>query len=175
MSQVRLEIGNRTYAVACPDGQEAHIAKLGEMIAQKYNSLGTAKAPQEAQNLLFAALFLADELHELKAAPPAEPAAPLPPEAVDPKKSEAETKDDDKGKGGKKAELRAEIEELKKSEKKLTKQRDSLIKELADLRSGGGEMQVDMFGEDVLAARLEKLAARAEACADAFEGNRAAN
>jgi cell division protein ZapA len=168
MSQVKLEIGSRTYAVACPDGQEAHIAKLGEMIAQKYNALGRAKAPQEAQNLLFAALFLADELHELKAAPPQS-------EVAESGKVEAEAKEDDKGKVGKKAELRAEIEELKKSEKKLTKQRDSLIKELADLRSGGSEEQVDMFGEDVLAARLEKLAARAEACADAYEGNPAAN
>ncbi len=171
MSQVKLAIGNRTYAVACPDGQEAHIAKLGEMVAQKYDSLGDAKAPQDAQNLLFAALFLADELHELQnAPPPPPPPAPPPPTSL-----EATGEGEEKSKGGKKAELRAEIEELKKSEKKLTKQRDSLIKELADLRSGGDALQVDMFGEDVLAERLEKLAAQAEACADAFEGNTAAN
>lgn len=167
MSQVKLAIGNRTYAVACPDGQEAHIAKLGAMVAQKYDSLGDAKTPQDAQNLLFAALFLADELHELQTAPPPPPPPPV--------RQDTTSEDDEKAKGGKKAELRAEIEDLKKSEKKLTKQRDSLIKELADLRSGGDELQVDMFGEDVLAGRLEKLAEQAEACADALEGNGAAN
>ena len=73
MSEVKLKIGKILYTVACPAGQEAHIAKLGQMIAEKYEALGNARAPQEAQNLLFSALFLADELHELKDAAHAAP------------------------------------------------------------------------------------------------------
>lgn len=66
MSTVTLSIGPKTYAVACADGQEAHITALGAIIAEKYAQLGTARAPLEAQNLVFAALFLADELAEAR-------------------------------------------------------------------------------------------------------------
>jgi len=163
MSQVKLTIGNRSYTVACPDGQEAHIAKLGSMIDQRYSALGEAHTPQETQNLLFTALFLADELDEAKSAP-APAAEPAPP-----------ADDGDKGKQGKKAELKAEIEELRQSEQKLTDERDALIEELNALKEGGDSAQVDMFGEDVLAARLEELASRAELCAEALEGNGASS
>ncbi len=66
MSTVTLSIGPKSYTIACADGQEAHITALGAMIAEKYARLGSARAPLEAQNLLFAGLFLADELAELK-------------------------------------------------------------------------------------------------------------
>jgi cell division protein ZapA len=66
MSTVTLSIGPKSYTVACADGQEAHIRALGAMIAEKYAQLGSARAPLEAQNLLFAALFLADELAEAR-------------------------------------------------------------------------------------------------------------
>lgn len=74
MSTVTLSIGPKSYTIACADGQEAHIKALGAMIAEKYAQLGTARAPLEAQNLLFAALFMADELAEARkliASPPA--------------------------------------------------------------------------------------------------------
>ena len=75
MSTVTLSIGPKSYSVVCADGQEAHIRALGAMIAEKYAQLGPARAPLEAQNLLFSALFLADELSELRkrAAPAATP------------------------------------------------------------------------------------------------------
>jgi cell division protein ZapA len=66
MSTVTLTIGPKSYPVACADGQEAHIAALGAVIAEKYAELGSARAPLEAQNLLFAALFIADELAEAR-------------------------------------------------------------------------------------------------------------
>ncbi|MDP5102488.1 MAG: cell division protein ZapA, partial [Erythrobacter sp.] len=66
MSTVTLTIGPKSYAVACADGEEAHITALGAIIAEKYNQLGASRAPLEAQNLLFAALFLADELAEAR-------------------------------------------------------------------------------------------------------------
>jgi cell division protein ZapA len=66
MSTVTLSIGPKTYTVACADGEEAHIRALGALIAEKYVQLGPARAPLEAQNLVFAALFLADELDQAK-------------------------------------------------------------------------------------------------------------
>jgi cell division protein ZapA len=66
MSTVTLTIGPKNYSVACADGQEAHIQALGALIAEKYAQLGSSRAPLEAQNLLFAALFLADELAEVR-------------------------------------------------------------------------------------------------------------
>ncbi len=66
MSTVTLNIGPKTYTIACADGEEAHIEGLGAMIAEKYALLGASRAPLEAQNLLFAALFLADELADAR-------------------------------------------------------------------------------------------------------------
>jgi cell division protein ZapA len=84
MSTVTLSIGPKSYQVACADGQEAHIKALGAMIAEKYAQLGNARAPLEAQNLLFAALFRADELDQAKKRLAKEPAPAPAPEMVDP-------------------------------------------------------------------------------------------
>ncbi|MDZ4307942.1 cell division protein ZapA [Allopontixanthobacter sp.] len=67
MSQVTLTIGGRRHTVACADGEEAHIAELGRMIDEKFAELGNPPGP-DSQNLLFAALLLADELHEARRA-----------------------------------------------------------------------------------------------------------
>ncbi len=67
MSQVTLQILGRPYTVSCAEGQEAHIEKLGAMIAAKLDDMDQT-APQQDQNLLFAALFLADELEEARKA-----------------------------------------------------------------------------------------------------------
>lgn len=67
MSNVTLQIGGRAYTVACAEGEEAHIQALGGMIADKVRSMGTA-AQSEPRQLLFAALLLADELHEARTA-----------------------------------------------------------------------------------------------------------
>lgn len=66
MSEVTLVIGGRRHTVACAPGEEAHITKLGELIDAKMQQIGSLSVP-DSQNMLFAALFLADELHEAKA------------------------------------------------------------------------------------------------------------
>lgn len=63
MSEVTLQIGGRPYTVTCAAGQETHIEMLGKKIQEKLDDMEQL-APQRSQNLLFAALFLADELHE---------------------------------------------------------------------------------------------------------------
>ena len=64
MSQVTLDIGGRHYTVSCGEGEEAHVLKLGRMIDEKVTSVTGGKPTPEAQALLFAALVLADELHD---------------------------------------------------------------------------------------------------------------
>lgn len=66
MSNVTLNIGGRSFTVATADGEEAHIAELGRMIDAKLAALGDHSALGESRMLLFAALLLADELHECR-------------------------------------------------------------------------------------------------------------
>lgn len=63
MSEVALPIGGRTYRVACAPGEEERVARLGAVVAEKLAAMGNLSG-HEAQNLLFAALLLADEAHE---------------------------------------------------------------------------------------------------------------
>lgn len=143
MSTVTLTIGPKSYPVACADGEEAHIEALGAMIAEKYARLGSARGPLEAQNLLFAALFLADELAEARKGK--EQGKPAPAD------TDAET-----------ATLKAEIVRL-----------EAELAEAREARAPAPVPQGDLFcGTDaqaLLAERLEALAARAEASAAALE------
>lgn len=74
MSDVTLSVGGRNYTVSCADGQEEHVQRLAGVIDGKLGSMGANLSSQEAKNLLFAALLLADELDEAKKAPEAAPA-----------------------------------------------------------------------------------------------------
>src|SRR5262245_34957464 len=67
MSNVTLSIGGRQYTVACAQGEEAHIEALGRTIDSKLSSLPNMAGQSEPRTLLFAALLLADEVHELRA------------------------------------------------------------------------------------------------------------
>ncbi len=156
MSTVTLSIGPKSYTVACADGQEAHIRALGAMIAEKYAQLGQARAPLEAQNLLFAALFMADELDQAR-------------------KQLAEAPKPDTG------EADALRETVTRLEAELASARQAAARPASDPAPapspapvpqfdlfGGGPPAVVQASED-LAARLEALAARAEASAAALE------
>ncbi|MEZ5679734.1 MAG: cell division protein ZapA [Erythrobacter sp.] len=70
MSDVALEVGGRKYTVACADGQEEHVQRLASVIDGKLGTMGANLSSQEAKNLLFAALLLADELDEAKRGTP---------------------------------------------------------------------------------------------------------
>jgi cell division protein ZapA len=76
MSNVTLTIGGRPYTVACAAGEERHIEDLGRSIDAKLGQVPGLAGQSEARTLLFAALLLADELHELNQAVPAAPAPP---------------------------------------------------------------------------------------------------
>jgi cell division protein ZapA len=65
MSNVTLTIGGRPFTVSAADGEETHIEMLGRMIAERAARGGASPGQSEPRMLLFAALMLADELHEL--------------------------------------------------------------------------------------------------------------
>ncbi|MBN9143579.1 MULTISPECIES: cell division protein ZapA [unclassified Novosphingobium] len=66
MSRVDLMIGGRDYAVACSPGEEEHVRMLGRIIEEKMDALPGTTNQSEVRSMLFAALLLADELHELR-------------------------------------------------------------------------------------------------------------
>jgi cell division protein ZapA len=152
MSTVTLSIGPKSYTVACADGQEAHIKALGAMIAEKYAQLGSARAPLEAQNLLFSALFLADELAEARKRIGETPAAA-------PDTAELDT-------------LRETVATL---EAELAAAQEAAVRPAPAATPGVpqsdllGGAPVGVAADEDLAQRLEALAAHIEASAAALE------
>ena len=69
MSEISLTIGGRNYPVACADGEEEHVRSLAVTIDEKVRALGPNRSHNDSKNLLFAALMLADELHEARTKP----------------------------------------------------------------------------------------------------------
>ena len=67
MAQITISINSREYAIACEDGQEAHILKLSRILDEKARLL-TNGAGQISENMLLAmvGLLLADEIAEMK-------------------------------------------------------------------------------------------------------------
>jgi len=63
MPQVNIVVNGHAYAVACDEGQEEHLGRLGDFIDGKVRDL-VASAGQvgEARLILMAALVVADEL-----------------------------------------------------------------------------------------------------------------
>lgn len=166
MSTVTLSIGPKTYTVACADGQEAHIRALGTMVAEKYAQLGQARAPLEAQNLLFAALFMADELDQAR-----KQVAALP----EPDTGEVNALRADVARLER--ELAAAAKAVAKAEAEAAALRAAPPPPPAPAPAAPAVSQFDLFGappaasaaDGDLAARLEALAARAEASAAALE------
>lgn len=159
MSTVTLSIGPKSYTVACADGQEAHIRALGAMIAEKYAQLGSARAPLEAQNLLFAALFMADELAEARkhVAHDADTAPDT--SALDTLRKDV-------------ARLEAELEVARKAAATAPDPALPLAAKAPQTDLFGGAAPVDSGANllaETIAERLEALAARAEVNAAALE------
>lgn len=61
MADVRIQIGGYQYDVHCGDGQEDQLTRLAQLVDEKVRSM---QGGTEARNLLYAALFLADEAQE---------------------------------------------------------------------------------------------------------------
>jgi len=154
VSTVTLTIGPRSYQIACAPGEEAAVEKLGAIVAEKYAKLGSARGPLEAQNILFAALFMADELAEARTAA-------------------LKAEHEQERIGGTREALETEIETLRKAEMRSRTEIRNLKAELAKLREAASHQQ-DLFGAaetgeaDRIAAALESLAVRLEHAALTF-------
>ena len=160
MSEVTLRIGGKNYVVACADGQEAQLARLGNMIDRKFADMADNRAPTEAQNLLFAALLLADELSEARDAMGDDPAALA--NRLETLAEEAEASQRAK------REIALELDAVRA-------ERDAIANELANIKSAAAG-QEPLFGDGPrLAPRLEQLADLIEKCADTLERRVAAS
>ena len=68
MASVDVEVGARSYSVACRDGEEPHLRSVAAMVDRKAREAAAAMGNMgEARQLLFASLLLADELKEVRA------------------------------------------------------------------------------------------------------------
>ena len=83
MSNVTLTIGGRRYTVACAEGEEDHIVRLGASIDAKVAGMPGLASQSEGRTLLFAALLLADELDEARGGASVPPSASVPSEGAD--------------------------------------------------------------------------------------------
>ena len=67
MAQVTITINKREYAIACDNGEEIQILKLGRMLDEKAKALvGALGHINESQLLAMVGLLMADELVEAK-------------------------------------------------------------------------------------------------------------
>ena len=65
MAQVEVPINGRNYQIACDDGQEEHLAKLGEYVDKRVEELVSAVGQVgESRLLVMTSLLIADELAE---------------------------------------------------------------------------------------------------------------
>lgn len=68
MAQVTVTINERKYTVACDDGQEAHLSRLGGYIDKRVTELVAAVGQiGDAKLLVMVSLLVADELSDVYA------------------------------------------------------------------------------------------------------------
>jgi cell division protein ZapA len=69
MAQVTVKINGYNYVLGCEDGQESHLGAMAEEVETRIESIKAMGGQNgEAKLLVLAALLMADELHDLKAA-----------------------------------------------------------------------------------------------------------
>jgi cell division protein ZapA len=65
MAQVDVTINNRSYRIACDDGQEEHLVGLAEFVDRRVRDLAEAVGQVgDARLLVMASLLISDELSE---------------------------------------------------------------------------------------------------------------
>ena len=78
MAEVHLQIGERRHLVACRDGEEASVERLGARLNERWAAANRAAGGLGGERaMLFVALMLADALEESENRPP-EPGAASP-------------------------------------------------------------------------------------------------
>ena len=68
MGQVTINIRGRQYQIACDDGQEAHLARLGRYLDQRAEQVAkSAGSVSDPLLLVMVSLMIADELADMSA------------------------------------------------------------------------------------------------------------
>jgi len=68
LGQVSISIRGRQYQIACDDGQEAHLARLGRYLDQRAGQVAaSAGSVSDALLLVMVSLMVADELADMSA------------------------------------------------------------------------------------------------------------
>ena len=140
MSEVKLSIGGRLHTISCAEGEEAHVAALGETIDAKLQQLGSSGSTPESQKLLFGALMLADELHDAREA------------ATNAAAEMSATSKLDKGE-----DLKAEVERLQNEAEELRGSKLAQDEELGTLRRQVEEQRNDARHAAEMSIRLAEL------------------
>lgn len=67
MSKVNIVVNNRTFTIACDDGQESRVQQLGRYVDERFKELNSAgAAPNETYTLVLTSLVIADDMFEAK-------------------------------------------------------------------------------------------------------------
>lgn len=70
MGEITVNIGGRSYGLACRDGEEARLTRLAVHLADKAGELaGSLGQMSEPRLLLMAGILVTDELYDLREAP----------------------------------------------------------------------------------------------------------
>lgn len=68
MGQVSINIRGRAYQIACDDGQEAHLARLGRYLDQRAEQIAKSTGSvNDALLMVMVSLMVADELADMTA------------------------------------------------------------------------------------------------------------
>lgn len=178
MSEVSLPIGGRTYRVACAPGEEDRVARLGAVVAEKLAAMGNLSG-HEAQNLLFAALLLADEAYEKREGSERSGADIAAAKAAEESAAQAEAelaelRDAQRSAARALESASARIAELGEALAARETEAGALADENAALRQrlasgGNAPAAVPAASDTDLAPALERLAEMLEDCADKLE------
>lgn len=69
MAQVDITINDRSYRIACDDGQDVHVTQLADYVNRRVQELVSSVGQVgDARLLVMASLLIADELSETQAA-----------------------------------------------------------------------------------------------------------
>ena len=66
MANVTLSIGGRQHVVACRDGEEARLTRLGQLLDSRSGPASRASGGNPERMMLLVALMLADQLDEIQ-------------------------------------------------------------------------------------------------------------
>jgi len=70
MGEITVNIGGRSYGLACRDGEEQRLTRLASHLAEKAGELeGSLGQMSEPRLLLMAGILVTDELYDLREAP----------------------------------------------------------------------------------------------------------